>query len=270
MQGQGGVRHGVQHRLGVRDRLAGGADLLRHRVQQGGDARQVLPQGVGAVIDGPLASGDGAPGLVQLVQAVGGGVQAAFHVAEGVQQGVQAVGELVIVFLQLILPVAELGDLLQLAEGGGHHHKGHAAEGEVLGAHPDGEVLLLSGESQKQHRPQVAHQLYLGAGGLQGQNVILVEQGHRRQGVVVFGVLAGAFVGNGVHGYLHHTGLARQVLRLGRHAVEGIMDGQRPGQGLKGRRGLSLKIEVGRGVVRVEAEGGDAAPHRGLRMIRQI
>ena len=235
---------GGQLGLAVGDGGAGGVDLAGHGLQHGGDAVQIAPQGVGVAVYLILAVGDGVPGLVQLIQTVGGGVQAAAHVAQGVQQHIQTVGQLVVVVLQIVLALAQLGDLLQLAQGGGHHQEGHAAEGEVLGPHPDGEVPLLPGEGQEQHRPQVAHQLHLGAGGLQRQDVVLVEDGHGLQSVVVAGVLAGPLVGDGVHVDLHHALGPSQVLRLCGQTVQGIVDGQGPGQLLKGLCGLALKVEV--------------------------
>ena len=259
LTGQGG-----QHRLAVADGGAGGVDLSGHGLQSGGDGVQVAPHGIGGVIHLVLAAGDGPPGLIQLIQPVGGGIQAPAHVVQAVQQHVQTVGQLVVVVLQLVLAVAELGDLLQLAQGGGHHQEGHTAEGEVLGPHPDGEMSLFPGEGQKQHRPQVAHQLHLGAGGLQRQDVVLVENGHGLQGVVVPGILAGALVGDGVHIDLHHALGPGQLLRLHGQPVQGVVDGQGPGQLLEGLCGLALKVEVAGDLGELEhrlavRRGGDGA-----------
>ena len=107
-------------------------------------------------------------------------------------------------------------------------------------------MLLFSRQGNKQHSPQIANQLHLGAGGLQGQDVVLVEHGHGFQCVVVSSILTGSLVGDGVQGDLHHAGLAGEVLGPGGNAVEGVGDRQRPGQGLKGCRRLAFEIEMGR------------------------
>ena len=180
---------------------------------------QIPQHGVRLPGEGAAVLGEGLPGGVELVQAVGGGVEPAADAAQGVQQGIDALGELFIVLLQVVLPLGEGGDLLQLGEGGGHHQEGHAAEGEGVAAHPDGVVALLPGQAQEKHRPQVADELHLGAGGLQREDVVLVEDGHGLQRVVPLGVLAGVLVGDGVDLDLHHAGLPGQVLGLGRHAV---------------------------------------------------
>ena len=117
-------------------------------------------------------------------------------------------------------------------------------------------MALLTGQADEQHRPQVADQLHLGAGGLQRQNVVLIENGHGLQGVVVPGVLAGSFVGHSVQIDLHHTGLAGQVLRLGGHAVEGVAHGESPGQLRKGLRRLAFKIKGIGQVALVQLEHG--------------
>lgn len=243
--------------------------MAGQRLQGVGKGSQV-PQGhVRLGVELVLALRDGAPGLVELIETVGRGVETALHAAEGVQQRIEAAGELVVVVLQLVFALGELGDLVQLAESGGHHQKRHAVKGEIVAAHPDGEVLLLARQGQKQYRAQIADQLHLGARRLQGQNVVLVEQGHGLQGVVIAGVLAGAGVGDGVHGDLHYAGLAGQVLRLGGHAIQGIVDRKRPGQCLKGRCGLALKVEVRGGVIS-EAESNGAVLADRLCSIGQV
>ena len=123
-------------------------------------------------------------------------------------------------------------------------------------------MLFLPRQGDEQHRPQVADELHLGSRGLQGQDVVLVEQGHGLQSVVVPGVLAGVFIGNGVHGDLHHAGFARQVLRPDGHAVEAVGDGEGPGEISERLLRLALEVEVGGGLV--EPELRDAVPgHRG-------
>ncbi len=116
-------------------------------------------------------------------------------------------------------------------------------------------MLLLSGKAEEEDGPQVAHQLDLGPGGLQREDVVLVEQGRGRQGVIVPGVVAGILVGHDVQENLHYALFSRQVLRLGGDAVEGIAQGNAPGQVLKGLLRLALEVEVVRRAVR-EAEGG--------------
>ena len=116
-------------------------------------------------------------------------------------------------------------------------------------------MLLLSGKAEEEDSPQVAHQLDLGPGGLQREDVVLVEQGRGRQGVIVPGVVAGILVWHDVQENLHHALFSRQVLRLGGDAVEGIAQGNAPGQVLKGLLRLALEVEVVRRAVR-EAEGG--------------
>ena len=230
---------------------------------------QIPQHGVRLPGEGAAVLGEGLPGGVELVQAVGGGVEPAADAAQGVQQGIDALGELFIVLLQVVLPLGEGGDLLQLGEGGGHHQEGHAAEGEGIAAHPDGVVALLPGQTQKKHRPQVADELDLGAGGLQREDVILVEKRHGLQRVVPLGVLAGVLVGDGVDLDLHHAGLSGQVLGLGRHAVQGIVDGEGPGKVFKGLGGLALEIEVLRGVA-VEGEDVAAGGGGGDPVVRQV
>ena len=259
LEDHGGVRHFIEHRLGVRHRLAEPQNPLLHGIQQVRQIAQVPPEGPGALVQPALAAGEGASGRLQLVQALGGGVEAVLNVAEGIQQLVQTAGQGPVVLLQVVLPLAELGDLLQLGQGGGHHHHGQAAEGKGIAAHADGEMLLLPGEAEKQHRPQVAHQLDLGARGLQGEDVVLVEQGRGGQGVIVAGVVAGGLVWRHVQQNLHHPPLSRQVLRLGGDAVEGVAEGQRPGELLEGLAGLALEVEVVRRAA-VEAEGGPVLP----------
>ena len=80
-------------------------------------------------------------------------------------------------------------------------------------------MLFFSRQGDEQHRPQVSDELHLGAGGLQRQDVILVEHGHGLQGIVVPGVFTGSLIGDGVHFDLHDAGFARQVLCPGSHAV---------------------------------------------------
>ena len=128
-------------------------------------------------------------------------------------------------------------------------------------------MLLFSRQGNKQHSPQIANQLHLGAGGLQGQDVVLVEHGHGLQSVVVPGILTGVFIGNGVYRDLHHAGLAGQVLGPDGNAVEGVGNRQRPGQGLKGRRRLTFEIEMGRSIAPAERKGGGIAGHRRSRAI---
>ena len=130
-------------------------------------------------------------------------------------------------------------------------------------------MLLLAGQGQEQHHPQVADKLDLGALRLQREDVVLIEHGHGFQGVVVPGVLAGVFVGHDVQGDLHHAGLPRQILRPGGDAVEGVVEGQRPGQVLERPGGLALKVEVVRGVA-AEVEGSGVAAGDRLRAVRQV
>ena len=71
-------------------------------------------------------------------------------------------------------------------------------------------MAFLTGQTEEQHRPQVADQLHLCAGCFQRQDVVLIEDGHGFQRVVVPGVFAGRFIGDGVQIDLHHAGLACQ------------------------------------------------------------
>ncbi len=255
LEGDGGVGHLIEDGLGVRHRLAQNLNPLLHRGQNIRQAAQILPEAVRALIQHALAAGEGPPGCVQLVQALGGGVKPALNVRQGVQQVVQTAGEGPVILLQVVLPLAELGDFLQLRQRGGHHQHRQASEGKVVAAHPDGKMLLLPGEAEEEDGPQVAHQLDLRPLRLQGENVVLVEQGRGRQGVIVPGVIAGVLIGHDVQENLHHALLPRQVLCLRGDPVEGIAQGEGPGQVLKGPPGLSLKVEVIRRALR-EAEGG--------------
>ncbi len=124
-------------------------------------------------------------------------------------------------------------------------------------------MLLLPGEAEEEDGPQVAHQLDLGPLRLQGEDVVLVEQGRGGQGVVVPGVIGGVLIGHNVQQNLHHALLPRQVLRLGGDAVEGIAQGQCPGQVLKGLPGPALEIEVVRHGGAEPEGGAPLLPHRG-------
>ena len=131
-------------------------------------------------------------------------------------------------------------------------------------------MAFLTGQTEEQYRPQVADQLHLGAGGLQRQNVVLIENGHGLQGVVVPGVLAGPFIGYDIQTDLHHAGLSRQILCLGRHTVEGIAHRDRPRKLLEGLCGFALKIEgPGQGLF-VQPEGGHAAVPGRHRAVGQV
>ena len=131
-------------------------------------------------------------------------------------------------------------------------------------------MTFLTGQADEQHRTQVADELHLRAGGFEGENVVLIENGHRLERIVVAGILAGVFVGNGVDADLHHAGLAGKVLSLRRHAVECIVDGKRPGKLRKGLCRFAFKIEVvGNGVLgklKNRLSGGG----RGHKAVRQI
>ena len=174
-----------------------------------------------------------------------------------------------IVVLQLIFLVGQIRDLVQCAEIGGHHQHRQTVEGEILRTDFDHEVLLLAGKPQEQDRPQVADQLHLGAGGLQGQDVVLVEQAHHLQGVVVSRVFGYRLPGNGVHVDLDHAGLACQIFRLRGHAVQFITDGDGPGQFLERLVRLPFKIEVA-GRIFSETEHVGSAFFGRRRSIRQI
>ena len=115
-------------------------------------------------------------------------------------------------------------------------------------------MLFFPGQAHEQYCAQVAHQLHLGPLGLQGENVVLIEQGHSLQRVVVPGVVAGMFIWHDVQQDLHNSRLSGQVLRLGGHAIEGIPKGDRPGQVLEGLACLALKIKMAGGLA--ELEGG--------------
>ena len=131
-------------------------------------------------------------------------------------------------------------------------------------------MAFLTGQTEEQHRPQVADQLHLGAGGFQRQDVILIEDRHGFQGVVVPGVLAGPFIGHDVQTDLHHAGLSRQILCLGGYAVEGIAHGDRPGKLLEGLCGFALKVEgPGQGLF-VQPEGGHATVPGRHRAVGQV
>ena len=265
---QGGVQ-GLHVLLRVAEELLPPVQMAGEGGKGAVQGVQIPQHGVRLPGEGAAVLGEGLPGGVELVQAVGGGVEPAADAAQGVQQSVQTLGELFIVLLQIVLPLGEGRDLLQLGEGGGHHQKGHAAKREGVAAYPDGVVALLPGQAQEKHRPQVADELHLGAGGLQREDVVLVEDGHGLQRVVPLGVLAGVLVGDGVDLDLHHAGLPGQVLGLGRHAVQGIVDGEGPGQVLEGLGGLALEVEVLRGVA---VKGEDVPPGGGGRhpVIRQV
>ena len=114
---------------------------------------------------------------------------------------------------------------------------------------------LLPRQTEEKSRPQVAHQLNLGPFSLQGENVVLVEQGRGSQDIVVPGVIAGVFIGCHIQEDFHHTLLPRQILRLGGDPVKGVAQGDGPGKLLKGFFCLALKIEVVRRQV-LELEGG--------------
>ncbi len=255
LEGHGGVCHLIEDGLRVRYSLAQNLDPLFHRGQDLRQIAQVLPEAVGAAVQRALTAGEGAPGRVQLVQALGGGIEAVLDVRQGVQKLVEAAGEGPVVLLQVVLPLAELGDLLQLGQGGGHHQYRQAAEGEIVAAHPDGKVLLFPGEAEEENRPQVAHQLDLGSFRFQREDVVLVKEGRGRQGVIIPGVAAGALVGHYVQEDFHHTLLPGQVFRPGRDPVEGVAQGDGPGQILKGLLGLAFKVEVVR-CAAGELEGG--------------
>ena len=62
---------------------------------------------------------------------------------------------------------------------------------------------------------------------------------HGSQGVIVSGILAGPSIGHDVQPDLHHTGLSRQILRLGGHAVEGSQNTYYFGYKLHALCGLS-------------------------------
>ena len=269
-QGGNGIHHAVEGGLGAGNGLAQSRDLALHRLQHIRQIGKIRPQGIGAAVDGILAAGEDVPGLIQLIQTVGGCIQAAGHGRHGVQQGIHAAGELVVVLLQIVLPFGQLGDLLKLAQRGRHHQEGHAAKGEIVAAHPDGVMTFLAGQADEQHRPQVADQLHLCAGRFQRQDVVLIEDGHGFQRVVVPGVFAGRFIGDGVQIDLHHAGLACQILRLGGNAVEGVAHGQRPGQLLKGLRRFALEIEGAGQIALIQLEHGLAVRPGRLGAVGQV
>ena len=262
LEGHRRVRHPVEGRLGAGDGLAEGQGPLLHRLQQVSQVGQVAPEHPGVGIELVLALGDGAPGGVQPVQPAGGGVKAVLHLVQRVQKGIQAAGQGPVVLLQVVLALAQLGYFLQLGQGGGHHENGHAVKGKVVAAHPDGEVALLPGQTHEQHGAQVAHQLDLGPLGLQRQNVILVEQGHGLQGVVVPGVAAGPRVGDDVQQDLHHPLLPGQLLRPSGHTVEGVPQGDGPGQRLEGFLRLALEVEMTGGLFKLKGRPPLPQRHR--------
>ena len=131
-------------------------------------------------------------------------------------------------------------------------------------------MAFLTGQTEEQHRPQVADQLHLGAGGFQRQDVILIEDRHGFQGVVVPGVLAGPSIGHDVQPDFHHAGLSRQILCLGRHTVEGIAHRDRPRKLLEGLCGFALEVEgPGQGLF-VQPEGGHATVPGRHRAVGQV
>ena len=241
-----------------------------HRVQKLGQIGKVLPQSVGPIIKNALAAREDAPGLVEFIQAAGGGVEAAGHGIQRVQQRIKASGELIVVVLKVILALGELGNLLQLAQRGGDQHERQSAEGEILAADPDGVVALLAGQADEQHSSQIADELHLCTGGLKGENIVLIENGHGLQRVVVPGVLDSVRVGNGVQIDFHNAGFSGQFLGAGGNAVELVADSQRPRQRLKGTGGLTLKIEMRGRRAGVKAEGGHAASGGGNGPVRQV
>ena len=174
-----------------------------------------------------------------------------------------------IVVLQLIFLIGQLRDLIQRAEIGGHHQHRKTVEREILRADLDHEMFFLTGKSEEQDRPQVADQLYLGAGGVQGQDVVLVEQAHHFQRVIVFRIFGCRLPGNGIHVDLDHAGLTRQIFRLRRHAVQFVADGDGPGQLLEGFVRLAFEIEVA-GRIFSETEHVGSAFFGRRRSIRQI
>ena len=119
-------------------------------------------------------------------------------------------------------------------------------------------MLLLPGEGQEEDRAKIAYQLYLGPGGLQRQDVILIEDRHSLQSVVVPGIVAGLLIGDDVQKDLHYPRLPCQLLRSDGHAIQSIPQGDGPGQFLEGAGGLALEIEVGGGLV--EPEGRSPCP----------
>ncbi len=122
LERHGGVHHLVEDNLGVRHRLAQKLNPLFHRGQDIRQIAQVLPKVVRAAVQQALAAGEGPPGRVQLIQALGRGVKAVLNVRQGIQQLIQTAGEGPVVLLQVVFPLTELGNLLQLGQGGRHHH----------------------------------------------------------------------------------------------------------------------------------------------------
>ena len=131
-------------------------------------------------------------------------------------------------------------------------------------------MAFLAGQAEEQHRAEVADELHLRAGGLKGEDVVLIEDGHSLERVVIAGILARVLVGDGVHGDLDHAGLAGKVLGLGRHAVERVVDGERPREVFKGLRGLALKVEVGGNGVLSKLKNRLSGGRRGGEAVRQV
>ena len=131
-------------------------------------------------------------------------------------------------------------------------------------------MTFLTGQADEQHRTQVADELHLCAGGFEGEDVILIENSHRLERIVIAGILAGVFIGDGVNADLHHAGLSGEILRLRRHAVECIVDSERPGKLCKGLCRFAFKVEVvGNGVLgklKNRLSGGG----RGHKAVRQV
>ena len=265
-----GRGHARKQRFGFGDRFAQLGDLALHRVEHIRKIAQVAAQRGDILADGALAAGVGALRAAELLDALRRGVQAAAQAVERVEHGVKARGDLFVIVLQLVLALGELGDLGELRECGGDHQKGHAAEGEIVAADADGEVTLLAGQTDEQHRAEVADELHLRAGSLEREDVVLIENGHRLERIVIAGILARLLVGDGVDADLDHTGLAGKLLSLHRHAVERVVDGERPRQLLEGLGGLALEVEMVGDAALVEGKDRPSADGLGRKAVRQV
>lgn len=240
-------RHGILGEVGQRlrrlgQRLGSGGQVARCRLQCIGKGVQIGQGCVGILIDMIFSAGNGAPRVIQAVQAVGGGVQTAAHAVQGVQNDVQTVVDGVVGVFDFLFGLAQVGDLIQLSERGGNGQEDHAGKGEIVAAHPDGEVLLLSGHDHKEYGAQVADELDLGARRLQGENIVRIEGGRSSQDQIVPAVCRGGGIGQHVQIDLHQAGLAGQIFSQSGSAVELI--GEREGPGQIPERLLRFPLEV--------------------------
>ena len=264
---------GVVHRLQIfRYVVHGRLHVLQIRccrLQVFAQRIDVIQHRIALFVQACFFVGKDGPSFVQLVQSVCGLPQAARHAGKGIQQRIDAAVELMIVVFQLILLVGEIGDLVQGAQIGRHHQQGKSGEGKVFRSDLDREMFLFAGQTQEEDRPQVADQLHLCAGSIQGKDVVLVEQAHHFQGVIVLCIFRSGLAGQRIHVDLHHAGLAGQILRLDGNTVQFIADGDRPGKVFEGFLRFSFKVEVVR-VIRPEAEHVGAVLFRGSLAVRQI